>query len=524
MNKTLDSLYKEIFANFQDKPEKAALMCLHYIEQDAGNIDVWKLYANCTKRIGQKEQCLQAAKKIIELEGMSEQALMYWLSMAAASANVYEVREAVSGLNTLNLSPAALMTLAQVANQYDLPEAAIEAADKLLLLDSKHFIALDIKATASLFLGRLDQAEKLFEKVVSLNGVAKEHALYMLSTVRKWTKEKNHIDRIKQQLNQTEESGESYPSLAYALAKELEDIKDFDQAFEWYRKGAETMKTRGNYQVETDRSIFEALKGFSRLNSYVESDSEYTPIFILGLPRTGSTLIERILSSHSQVETFGETSAFLSSFNVAINDQSRDPMSLLKTIKATQNFDFSSLAKSYVSKLYGNNSGKSEGVFIEKLPTNMYFAGVLLRAFPRAKIIYTDRNPLDTCLSNYKQIFAMHAWPYSYDLKEIADQYILANENIDYWSAQFPERVLKVSYEDVVTEPKSSIDKLLSFCGLSYEEACYSPEKNSSVSSTASSSQIRSPINKGSLHKWKKFEKHFQGVKAYFESKGVVVE
>jgi hypothetical protein len=241
------------------------------------------------------------------------------------------------------------------------------------------------------------------------------------------------------------------------------------------------------------------------------------------MPRTGTTLVERILTSHSAVHSAGELSNFgqqLKSLSGVVSAKVLDAA----TLTGTSHIDPAVLGKAYLDSTRPE-TGKTAR-FVDKLPLNFLNIGFIHRALPNARIVCIRRNPMDTCLSNYRQLFPPEKaiyYRYSFDLLETGRYYLLFDQLMRYWDEVLPGKVLRVDYEQVVANQESESRRLIEFCGLDWEDDCLNFEKNTAPVATASSAQVRQPIYTNAVERWKRYEQDLQPLKEFFDEHGVTI-
>ncbi|MCG8442354.1 MAG: sulfotransferase, partial [Caulobacterales bacterium] len=226
-----------------------------------------------------------------------------------------------------------------------------------------------------------------------------------------------------------------------------------------------------------------------------------TPIFIVGLPRSGSTLLEQILASHRDVEGTGE----LPDLGLIAGALSQNGARFPDVVARLGPADLAAVRDRYLECTAPRRRGAA--FFIDKQPNNFLLAGLIARAMPEAKIIDARRHPLDACVSAFKQFFAA-GQAYSYDLDDLARYYIAYDRLMGVWDRAAPGRVLRVDYEAVVLDQERQTRRLLDHCGLSWDPACLSFHETRRAVHSASSEQVRRPLYRDGLHSWRRFERH----------------
>ena len=312
--------------------------------------------------------------------------------------------------------------------------------------------------------------------------------------------------------------------LHFALAKELEDLGEFEQSFASLKQGAHIKRRHMRYGVETDLQIMEKIRDVythDLFDGRIAGCPSPNAIFILGMPRTGTTLVERILGSHSRVLSAGELNDFSLQL-IRLVKSAFKPVSASRTefVELTARLDFRALGEAYIHATQPVRGASP--FFIDKLPFNFLYAGLIHLALPRAKIVNLQRHPMDTCYAVYKQLFK-DAYPFSYDLDELAQYYIAYHQLMRHWNAIMPGVIHTIHYEDVVADIETQSRRLLAYCDLPWENQCLRFYENSSASTTASATQVRQPIYNSSVAKWRHYETQLAPLRARLENAGIDV-
>ena len=308
-------------------------------------------------------------------------------------------------------------------------------------------------------------------------------------------------------------SPQSEVNILFALGKAWEDRGDFERAWEYYRSGNEKQRAQVVYdpvqtEVTNDRIVQVYSAGFLAERADW-GNPDPAPIFIVGLPRSGSTLLEQILASHSQVEGTSE----LPYIGRIASSQSRNrkegvnyPESMLELAPA----NVRALGDEYLAQAQMHRRAGAPR-FIDKMPNNFPNAGFIATILPNAKIIDARRHPLDACLSCYRQLFAK-GQNFTYDLMEIGEYYLQYQRLMDHWAQVMPGRVLTVQYEEVVADFEVQVRRLLEFCGLPWEDACLRFYESDRPVRTPSAEQVRQPIYDRSVGHWLNYAAHLDGL------------
>jgi len=308
--------------------------------------------------------------------------------------------------------------------------------------------------------------------------------------------------------------------LCHALAKQREDEGRYSESFAYLERGKRRKRQSIHYAFEADQKLFAAAARLPASTSRPGCDSR-EPVFIVGMPRTGTTLVERILSSHPQVFAAGELTHFALVLKRATGTPSRLVLDA-ETLAAADSVDLARVGADYVASTRPRTGHTRH--FIDKMPLNFFYAGLIHRALPNAKIICLRRNPLDACLSNYRQLFAtgFSYYNYAYDLLDTGRYYIEFDRLAKHWLATVPRNYCEVRYEDVVADTEAQARRLVEFCGLDWDPACLAFEQNAAPVATASSVQVRQPIYRTAVERWRKYESELAALKDLLAGAGLI--
>lgn len=403
--------------------------------------------------------------------------------------------------------------LAPAAQTYE----AIEAHQRATELDPKLAGAwLGLGHTLKT-VGRQEEAIHAYHRCLELkpdNGVI-HWSLANLKTYR-FTDEE--LEDMKARVASEKITGEPEINFLFALAKAYEDRHDFDQAWHYYREGNAKRRMQETYDpVETEVDITRAMEVFNKdfLDKHTGAGNpDPSPIFIVGLPRSGSTLIEQILASHSMVEG---TSELPYAFRVAksLNRNRANGINYPEAVRELEPQHFEALGQDYINHCQIHRVEGRE-CFVDKNPNNFQNIGLIHLMLPNAKIIDARRHPMDACFSCYRQLFAK-GQTFTYDLTDIGEYYLQYQRMMDYWHEVLPGRILTVQYEEMVTDFENQVQRLVEYCGLPWEEACLEYYETERPIRTASSEQVRQPIYTESLHRWRRYDQHLDELKMILE-------
>lgn len=384
---------------------------------------------------------------------------------------------------------------------------SIETYEKALDLMPGHGGALTGLGNMLKTVGRYEHAVDAYKACIAENPDYAE-AYWSLANLKTFRFVDGEVLKMEKLLQKENLPADSFAQLCNALGLEHENRNEYEKAFSFFERGNSVRRQSERYDpVATedfnDRSIDVFNSNFIAKHSS-SGDQNDAPIFIVGLPRSGSTLIEQILASHSQVEGTHELSDLgrLSQGTLKNFNELEQFPDVLRKIELKELAEF---GQRYISRTRKYRAGKAH--FIDKNPNNFVYIGFLKLILPNAKIIDARRHPLDSCLGSYKQLFA-RGQPFTYDMMELGEYYLQYARLMQHWHAVLPGFVLEVRYEDVVSNLEFEVRRILDFCDLPWEEGCLRFHETDRAVKTASSEQVRQPIYSSSVNLWRNYEKH----------------
>jgi hypothetical protein len=245
---------------------------------------------------------------------------------------------------------------------------------------------------------------------------------------------------------------------------------------------------------------------------------------VIGMPRTGTTLVDRILASHPDVESVGELQALPIAVKAASQTRSRNVLDP-ETIMAAAKSDAGAIGFDYLARTADHRRTPASR-FVDKFPGNVFYAGIAARTMPNAAIICLRRNPMDTVLANFRNLFATGSryYDYSYDLLDIAAYYARFDRLMTFWRKALPGRILELSYEALIEDQQGETRRLLQHCGLDWSDQCLDFHSYAGAVSTPSAAQVRRPIYRDSVGRWQKHATALAPVRDYLEARGIAVD
>jgi tetratricopeptide (TPR) repeat protein len=366
--------------------------------------------------------------------------------------------------------------------------------------ESRHWFN---RAAVRRFLGELAQAESDYDRAIAL--APRDFEAYLnRSELRPQSAARNHVAELEGILASGVGDWRGEVQLRYALAKEYEDLADHTRSWRELTCGARLR--RAHLQYDINRDVATAgwiMEAYPAAPPSVEAAARPTPIFIVGLPRSGSTLVERILGSHSSVFAAGELPHFAAALVDAVRARNGGrALSRQELVAASRDIDYAALGADYLARTRAQAAQRAR--FTDKMPLNYLYCGLIRRALPGAPIVHVVRHPLAVCYAMYKTLFH-DGYPFSYDLHEIALYYGAYRRLMNHWRATLSHGIIEVSYERLVRDPQGEARGLLEACGLEWEEGCLAFHRNPSATTTASAPQVRRPIYDSSVAQWRHY-------------------
>jgi tetratricopeptide (TPR) repeat protein len=477
------------------------------LRRDPSNLEALRLLAviaiEC-EHYGQAEQLLKRAVEI------APDFLAAWVDLGRAQLERFDLPAALASLRRAELlnprSAKVQLQLAHVLARSGRHVEAVETYRKATVLNPESTAGYVGLGNTLKTIGRQAEAIEAYRQATALKPQHSE-AWWSLSNLKTFRFEDAEVAEMERQLESTGLADEARVQFCFALGKAYDDRGEYGRAFTFFERGNRMRRGRENYDpVQTEvineriRSVFDA--AFLERHAG-EGHADPAPIFVVGLPRTGSTLVEQILASHTGVDATHE----LPDLGLLIAGINRERGGKVAYPEAVREFDaerWAALGRAYIDATRKYRRGALR--FVDKMPNNFASIGLIALALPNARIVNTRRHPLDTCLSCFKQLFA-RGQPFTYDLVELAEYYLEYERMMSHWHAVLPGRVHDVSYEAMVADQAGQTRQLLEFCGLPWEDGCLAFHETERAIRTASSEQVRRPIYDSSVGIWRNYER-----------------
>lgn len=413
----------------------------------------------------------------------------------------------IERLKPMSRMPIPLLIAVGAQLSYaNLPDRAIAFLDEARRGDPDYPPTLLARAQVLTYLGRFPEAED--DLVRALRRAPEIAQGYWLQAwVRRQTPERNHVEAIRRELQRPGRTPEDVALLAFALHKELDDLERHEEAWQALGLACRAKRGRVAYDVATTHALFAALKDFEPAPAppvAVEADGP-VPIFIVGMHRSGTTLLEQLLDGHPEVQGLGELYDFTSAMRHATDHHCRGVIDRVLVERAGQ-ADLAAAGQRYLDGTRWRRGDRR--MFTDKLPSNFLNVGFIAQALPQAKILHMVRDPVETCFSNLRELFS-EANAYSYDPFELADYHGQYRALMAHWHARHPGRILDVDYARLTREPEQQMRDVAAFCGLAFDPGMLKMQSRRGVV-TASAVQVRDRIQVRERPKWAPYERWLQ--------------
>jgi len=487
------------------KLEDAEHIYRQILQRDPRHVEALRLLALIALQCEHYGQAEQFLKRAVEI---APDYLSAWIDLSRAQLEKLDLEAALASIErAAALNPGSGQVQVHLANIQARSGRHLEAIDTF-----RSAAALSPGMPAPWIglgntlktIGRQAEAIEAYRHAKGLRPLNSE-AWWSLSNLKTFRFEEAEVEAMQRMLAEEQLGDEGRAQFSFALAKAVEDRGDYPRAFELYTQGNRLRRAHEHYDPVQTEVINERIRAVFH-SAFLERHAgsghpDPAPIFVVGLPRSGSTLIEQVLASHSQVDATHELPE-AGRLVHRINRGRSDRVAYPEAARDLEGDAWAALGRAYLDDTRKYRRGAPR--FVDKMPNNFPSIGLLALALPNARFINARRHPLDTCLSCYRQLFA-RGQPFTYDLTELGEYYLEYEKMMAHWREALPGRVLDVQYEDVVADLEGQARRLLDFCGLPFEDACLRYWETGRAIRTASSEQVRQPIYDTSVNFWRNY-------------------
>ncbi len=465
----------------------------------------WYLFSQVKLELGALQQAVSSVRRAVALETDNSR---FRLHLAVALAHVADQQAALETLSTVRLAApsaaehALVGTVLSLCNHHEYAMQSFLQASEMTPEEPRHWLNL---ALAQRALGHVWRAEECCSRAISLGDLPQAH--YLRAELGTHTLGNNHVADLQKRLQDPSLPVTDRVYLQFALGKEQEDVGSFAEAFQAFQLANSLHRSTLRYRLDADLSVIEALVSEHTkvaLPNWPTGPDDSRPVFIVGLPRSGTTLVERILQTHSGVVSRGERSDLA----IEISAQGRGLLDSGKVtaaalVEASGRMDTAALGARYLQRVMPG-TGRPLRV-IDKMPINYLYCGLIRSALPEARIVAVRRAPMDSCFAAWKSLL-LGPYGFTYDLADMARYYAEFHRLMAHWREILPEsHYQEVFYEDLVVQPEATSKALCGFLGLDWEPAMLDFHRSTAPSVTASASQVRQPIYRSSIGRWRHY-------------------
>lgn len=457
-------------------------------------------------KIGSYRSACDYALRAYALPALSPALMVKVLNRLRNFNQTWALHELIPRFEAHRLDPRQLHAVAAQASYLGDQQRALDLLDLALSRQPANAPVLLARAQINTFLGRFEEAEQDLRDCMMYNkGMAA--IWWTLARLRKQTPASNHVEELRRELKVARPPAER-AFLAFALHKELDDLGDIAGAGEALTLGCRLKRAELKYSTAQSKTLMARLKAASMPDAAgTVSDRGFTPVFIVGMFRSGTTLLEQLLGGNPAMLNAGELHDFVTSMRYVANYQSTGFLDE-EMVRRAETMDFNEVAKHYVRGVkWRLEPGQTH--LTDKLPANFFNVGYILRALPDARILHMVRDPVETCFSNLRELFS-GASPYSYDQAELAEFYLMYQDLMAHWHAKFPGRILDIHYAELTRDTEGVMRRVAVHCGLDFLPDMVDPRSRVQSVATASAVQVRSPVIVREVPKWDPYREYLK--------------
>ena len=494
-----------------ERPEDAIIELLKVIKLRPDYADAHCNIGNAFLVLEESDKALYAFNQALQLAPENTAAMLGLARTCKEKELLDEARATVDRVLALDPKKAEAHTLSgDIYTQLSDYDKAEQAYRQGLALDEEALAAHLGLGQLHLELGKIDEAQASFERAMAISPEEISPYVFM-AQAKKMKKGDATLTRLEAEAQDIETMRPTRAmSLHFALGKAYDDLKQYDQAFPHFAAGCKIKRARIQYDANMQDQITQHICEFFTKKTIAKlrgaGDPSAMPIFVLGMPRSGTTLTETIIASHPDVYGAGELRDLLALANEPVSGIASQPYPL--SMQGLSKQDLTQMGAQYVAGLRKHSATAKH--ITDKMPANFLALGLIHLMLPNAKIIHIKRNAADICLSGFTKLFNNSQY-HTYDLAEMARYYVNYAKVMEHWRKVLPASAfLEVQYEDLVTDKEAQSRRLIDFCGLEWNKACLESHKTERSVKTASITQVRQPVYTSSVERWRRYEKHLQ--------------
>ncbi|UTF59072.1 tetratricopeptide repeat-containing sulfotransferase family protein [Gilvimarinus sp. DA14] len=522
-SKSLENMARQALGDGRD--EAAFKLLGELLQRQPGHAQANYLLSYIAHKYGNYEKEVELLQNAVKSE---PDTVLFKAYLARALALCGQMLSSYQQLKTIDLeesdNPEVIDVVATTYNRLNLYTQACRCYQRLVKIDDSRALIWFNLSTCYKYLGEFDKTEQALEKAIELKPhYEKAQAALSLLNTRKSSTENQVAERVAtlSNIQKASHHPEARLHLAHAMAKELEMVGDYSRAFSILKRHKDVQRRAIGYEFERDRAL---LSNLAARGSYPLAKARTVEnIFVTGMPRTGTTMVERLLCSAPDLASAGELPCFRTSLRKVLGEMS----TAFITEACGRTLDKKSSEE--VGRLYRHNTRYLKGdctILLDKLPLNILLTDQILHCLENSVVVCLERHPLDTIVGNYRQLFSFADGLYSYSLslEDTARFYLCFRALTQRLARDYPDRFYRVSYEALVQNPEREAEKLFDFCQLPWKSEYVSIEKNRSPVATASALQVREKIHTRALGQWRRYEDSLTEVKRLLDEGGVSYE
>lgn len=492
----------------QKRWERAAIAYSALLEQAPGFVPAWLELSSAQEGL---DRYRDARLSVLRAAGASGPSVAPMLGMTIVRRmRRFEENERLQAYIDATQLPARLpadklVELAMFVSSIGAHDKTTAWVETALRANPNQVEAHNMRGLLHMFAGKPEEAAAALERAIALRP-SFGPAYSVLSRVAKASRESNHVDRLRQLLSEPGLARKDEVHYAYALHNELHELGDYDDAWAALQRAFKARKSLQPYDHGKTLRLFDKQRELFVAGSAegVAFEDPLVPIFIIGMHRSGTTLLERILAGHGEVADAGETYTFSAQMRLA-TDHFCAGTADLELIERSAASDFQAVGRGFLDAMRWRARGKR--FITEKLNPNFMLAGQIAKALPQARLLHMRRDPADTCFSNLRTLFTTEA-AYSYDQIEVADYYKAYSDLMQHWREVAPGRIFDIRYEDLVARSETEAARVAAHCGLEFNQHMLDLGRDSGMVATASSHQVRQGILKDRGGAWQPYARH----------------